>query len=84
LTIGLLPFAFLEERMSKNEVETLEQVAKAIALQASEAYLSVPNRNAASGVTSAHDIDAIKMRLHDIVRHAERIAAIANSVASRA
>lgn len=70
--------------MSKNEVETLEQVAKAIALQASEAYLSVPNRNAASGVTSAHDIDAIKMRLHDIVRHAERIAAIANSVASRA
>ena len=70
--------------MSITEVETLEQIAKAIALRASEAYLSVPNRNEAAGVVSANDIDAIKARLHDIVRHAERIASIANSVASRA
>lgn len=70
--------------MSSTEVETLEQIAKAIALRASEAYLSVPSRYEAVGVASAHDIDAIKARLHDIVRHAERIASIANSVASRA
>lgn len=70
--------------MSKNEIEMLEQMAKLLSLRASEAYLSVPNRNVAGGIVSAHDIDAIKSRLHDIVQASDRLTVIAQNIAARA